>query len=67
MPVDALVRRFVPLQLDVSNFSELEPLYQILNDRPISSVEDLEQWLVDFSELASVISEYASRSQIDYS
>ena len=61
MPVDALVRRFVPLQLDVSNFSELEPLYQILNDRPISSVEDLEQWLVDFSELASVISEYASR------
>lgn len=67
MPVDALARRFVPLQLDVSDFSELEPLYQILNDRPISSVEDLEQWLVDFSELASVISEYASRSQIDYS
>lgn len=63
----AYPRRFVPRNLDVADFSQLEPLYNALIDRPIRSVEDLEQWLGDASELSSVVDEYGSRRYIDKS
>ncbi len=61
----ATARRFVPVDLDPSDWGRLEPLYQALLDRPIDSTEALGQWLADFSELSSAVSEYGSRKNID--
>ncbi|HWP41369.1 MAG TPA: M3 family oligoendopeptidase [Tepidisphaeraceae bacterium] len=60
-------RSFVPQDLDVADWSQIEPLYKALLDRPIHSPAELEQWLLDYSELASVIDEYGSRRYIDKS
>lgn len=60
-------RQFVPATIDVADFSQLEPLYRDLVDRPIGSPAELEKWLLDFSELSSVVDEYGSRRYIDKS
>jgi oligoendopeptidase F len=60
-------RTFVPKSLDVADWSQVEPLYQTLLDRPINSPAELEQWLKDVSELSSVVEEYGSRRYIDKS
>lgn len=61
----ALVRQFVPADLDPSDWAQLEPMYQALLDRPVDTIEALGQWLADLSELSSVVSEYGSRKNID--
>src|SRR5262245_9283494 len=60
-------RQFVPETLDVSKWDEVEPLYFPLRERPIDSPTALERWLLDFSELTSVIEEYGTRRYIDKS
>jgi oligoendopeptidase F len=67
MPANAYPRRFVPVDLDPSNVSQLEKIYQELLNRPISSPAELIRWLTDFSELSSVVDEYGSRRYIDKS
>jgi oligoendopeptidase F len=61
---NAPTRTFVPTDLNVADFSRIEPLYQALLDRPIRSPQDLEKWLADLSELSSVVDEYGSRRYI---
>lgn len=61
------VRHFVPVDLEVSDVPRLEALYQKLLDRPLDTAAQGEQWLLDFSELASVVDEYGSRRYIDKS
>lgn len=60
-------RRFVPASLNVADFAALEPWYQSLLDRNIDSATALEAWLLDVSELWSVVDEYAMRRYIDKS
>ena len=60
-------RRFVPPDLDPSDFSQIEPLYATLLARRLDSAEDLEQWLEQVSELTAVVNEYGTRREIDYS
>lgn len=60
-------RRYVPDGIDVADFDRLEPLYRELIDRPIDSPADLENWLLDFSELSAVVDEYGARRYIDKS
>jgi oligoendopeptidase F len=60
-------RTFVPADLNVAEFSQLEPLFGQLLDRPLHTAAEAERWLADFSELASVIDEYGSRRYIDKS
>ncbi|HZL37494.1 MAG TPA: M3 family oligoendopeptidase [Tepidisphaeraceae bacterium] len=60
-------RIFVPADLDPADFARLEPLYQSLLDRPVSSAGELEAFLRDFSELSAVVDEYANRRYIDKS
>ena len=67
MVATAHSRRFVPRGLDVSDFAALQKLYGELLDRPIGSVEQLRNWLLDFSELCSAVDEYGSRRYIDKS
>src|SRR5688500_11838224 len=67
MVASAPKRTFVPQNLDPANFDDIEPLYRALLDRPIDTVEQLERWLLDASELAAAIDEHGSRRYIDKS
>ncbi|HMO25678.1 MAG TPA: hypothetical protein PKB10_05365, partial [Tepidisphaeraceae bacterium] len=60
-------RAYVPASFDPSDFARINPLFDELLDRPIASPGELERWLLDFSELSSVIDEYGSRRYIDKS
>ncbi len=52
---------FVPLDLDGTSWSALEPLYISLRDRAIDDVADLERLLLDRSELDAQVSEAGNR------
>jgi oligoendopeptidase F len=60
-------RHFVPETIELSDFSQIEPLYQKLLDRKLESTGDLERWLIDFSELTSAVDEFGARRYIDKS
>lgn len=60
-------RTFVPTDLKLERFADVEPLFQELLDRKIDSPAALERWLRDYSELACVIDEVGSRRYIDKS
>jgi oligoendopeptidase F len=49
--------QFIPAGCDCSSWSDLEPLYQSLLDRPLTSEADLRQWLRDFGDLDDAVSE----------
>ena len=51
------VTDFVPVDLDCGDFASVKPLFQSLLDREITSASDLENWLLDISELESAIEE----------
>src|SRR4051794_10393872 len=57
-------RTFVPAMLDTSSFSTIEPLFVALENRPLANRQDLEQWLLDCSELAAVLSEIGATRYI---
>jgi oligoendopeptidase F len=63
----AAVRHFVPESIDLSDFDQIQPLYQKLLDRSLQSTGDLERWLLDFSELSAAVDEYGARRYIDKS
>src|SRR5689334_15810077 len=58
-------RKFVPADLNVADFAQLEPLYRRLVERPLETAAQGEQWLLDYSELASVVDEFGNRRYID--
>ena len=49
-------RTYIPADLEIK-WENLEPLYKDLCDRPINSVEELEHWLHDRSELEAALEE----------
>jgi oligoendopeptidase F len=50
-------RSFVPADFKVTTWELLQPFYNELLKRSITSEKELEQWLLDVSELSSVVSE----------
>ncbi len=50
-------RHFIPNNFKVSTWELLKPFYDDLLNRSINSEKELEQWLLDSSELSSVVSE----------
>jgi len=60
-------RQFVPAQFDPADWAQIQPLADQLMSLKISSAEELKRFLLDFSELTSVIDEYGSRKHIDKS
>src|SRR5882724_7980791 len=60
-------RSFVPAEFNPAEWSQAEPLFRALLDRPLACPAELERFLADFSELASVMGEYFSRRYIDKS
>src|SRR5689334_6039944 len=51
------VRRFLPEHFAVTTWAELQPFFNNLLERNITTVADLRNWFADRSELESVISE----------
>jgi oligoendopeptidase F len=54
--IPAKERKYIPAQLEIK-WETLEPFYQELSSRPINSVEELEHWLEDRSELEAALEE----------
>ncbi|KUG08461.1 M3 family oligoendopeptidase [Solirubrum puertoriconensis] len=50
-------RRYLPEAFTVTDWAALEPYFIELRDRPVNNAEELEAWLLDRSELESVLSE----------
>ncbi|HTG55648.1 MAG TPA: M3 family oligoendopeptidase [Niabella sp.] len=57
-------RQLLPADFQVTDWPTLEPYFKELSERTISSLQELEQWLKDLSELEAVISEDACWRQI---
>jgi oligoendopeptidase F len=57
-------RRFVPEDLDLASWPELEALFKGLESRRFRSSDGLERWLLDMSELLSCIYEEGTRLYI---
>jgi len=57
-------RRFVPHDADMGDWAQIEPLFAQLLERPLDSVEALERWLIDCSELSGAIAEERTRRYI---
>ncbi len=57
--IGKIKRNFLPTDIDISDWSSLEPFFVSLVDRKNNSIEELLTWLYDLSELEAVIEEYA--------
>lgn len=62
--ITPIPRSFLPVDFTVTTWELLEPYFQQLLNRPLDSIQDLEQWLKDSSELEAVISEEACWRQV---
>lgn len=58
-------RRFVPESMDLGDWSQIEPFFRELLERPITGVADLERWIEDWSELEACLSEEEARRYIE--
>lgn len=62
--IKKLPRHFLPKDFLVKDWETLEPYFKELDERAIDSIETLEQWMKDASELEAAISEEVCWRQI---
>jgi oligoendopeptidase F len=62
--IKKLERHFLPKDFIITNWETLEPYFKNLVERSINSVDDLQHWLKDMSELEAAVSEDACWRQI---
>lgn len=62
--IKPLPRKLLPPSFAVTGWAALEPFFKELFERPVNSLQDLQQWLKDSSELEAIISEDACWRQI---
>jgi len=62
--IQKLPRHFLPESFSLTNWESVESYFINLLERPINSLNDLEAWLKDSSELEAVLSEDACWRQI---
>lgn len=63
--IKKLPRVYLPADFTITTWEALEPYFKELTERPIHSVQELEKWLHDRSELEAVVSEDACWRQIN--
>ncbi len=63
-PAPEFSRRFLPEDIDLADWQKIEPFYQALLERKPKSASELEEWLLDLSELEAALSEEGSRRYI---
>ena len=70
LPFDSLPahksRRFVPEKIDLGDWVQIAPLFDMLQKRSAAckTVDELENWLIDWSELSAALDEEASKRYI---
>jgi oligoendopeptidase F len=64
MTVSPPPRRYLPAELEPSDWSTIEPLFDELEGRALPDADALERWLLDLDELAACLSEYEARCYI---
>ena len=57
--IQKIKRNFVPEHFQITNWESLEPFFKELLEREITTIGDLEQWLLDQGELEAVVNEDA--------
>lgn len=57
-------RHFVPAEADMGDWAQIEPIFNALDARPIDTPEQLEQWLLDQSDLAACLAEESSKRYV---
>ena len=57
--INKLKRNFIPNDFLITTWDKLEPYFKNLLERKLDTLQDLEQWLKDSSELEAVVSEDA--------
>jgi oligoendopeptidase F len=62
--IQKIPRHFIPTDFTLTNWEALQPFFEELKNRPIDTKEDLQQWLLDVSEIQAVVSEEACWKQI---
>jgi len=62
--IKKLPRHFLPADFTINSWEGLEPYFKNLEEREISTLPDLEQWLKEASELEAAISEDVCWRQI---
>jgi len=62
--IQKLKHSFLPEHFSLTDWASLEPYFIQLQEREINSVQDLEQWLKDMSEMEAFISEDACWRQV---
>jgi oligoendopeptidase F len=62
--IQKLKHSFLPEHFSLTDWATLEPYFIQLRDKEINSVQDLEQWLKDMSEMEAFISEDACWRQV---
>lgn len=62
--IQKMPRQFLPADFTITDWAALEPWFQQLLERPISTVADLEKWIRDTNEIEAVISEDVCWRQI---
>lgn len=63
--IKKLPRVYLPADFTITTWEALEPYFKELTERPIHTVQELEKWLHDMSELEAVVSEDACWRQIN--
>jgi len=57
-------RRYVAPEAALADWAEIEPYFDGLADRPIATVQDLERWLLDGSELQACLHEVGTDREV---
>lgn len=57
-------RHYIPQDFKLTNWEAIEPIFKELAERPLTSVENLEKWMKDLSEVEAAVSEDACWRQI---
>jgi oligoendopeptidase F len=60
-------RHFLPQELKIKGWNSLKPFYEDLAHREVNSTSEMEQWVLDLSELEAVVSEDAGWRYINMS
>jgi len=62
--IQKLPRHFIPAGFALTDWQSIEPFFKTLLEKEINTKEELEQWLLQLSELEAVVSEDACWRQI---
>ncbi len=64
--ISKISRQFLPEDFNLSNWESIKPFYEDLKSRVFNTTEDLKQWLADWSEMESYLSEDSAWRYINF-